>query len=253
MRLRRCLSGKLTVGHTMYVAVHCALKDLPKKQALFFTVEENKLPLIGKEVYSSIINYLHVWAGGNEGTGSRQLLSCCSACCCCCCLIGIRYQLSFIIVISRCHVCHCLSCVEMPLWKKKSFSSVTEKQSCLSDWNKESSLDPRLLFLGFVLWSLNDLSAAPFWSSSRFVFFSCPLKEWLSHCIYPLTNWPWNVTATLTGLGRVDCPLCDPEKTHKAFHSAFCHWSSHTCMVACISTVHHFYIVNQLCGNGNIF
>lgn len=42
----------------MYVAVHCALKDLPKKQALFFTVEENKLPLIGKEVYSSIINYL---------------------------------------------------------------------------------------------------------------------------------------------------------------------------------------------------
>lgn len=38
----------------------------------------------------------------------------------------------------------------------------------------------------------------------RLCFLSCPVKEWLSHCIYPLTNWRWNVTAALTGLGRVD-------------------------------------------------
>lgn len=187
MRLRRCLLGKLAVGHTIRSSALC-FKRLANKNKLFSS-QLNTTNCLWLENKVILLFYFIICMCELEVMKEQAADSCFPVArpAAAAAWIGIRYQLSFIIVISRCHVCHCLTCVEMPLWKKKRFSSVTEKQSCLSDWNKESSLDPRLLFLGFVLWNLNDLSAAPFWSSSRFVFFPA---RWKSDSVIVFIPWP---------------------------------------------------------------
>lgn len=146
MRLSRCLLGKLTVSHTIRSSALC-FKRLANKNKLFSS--HNKLPLIGKEY--------------------RRL-------------IGIRYYLSFIMVISRCHVCHCLTCVEMPLWKKKVFHLWLKSNHVFQTETKNLLSTPDFFFLDsfYETWTIYQLLP----SDHPHALFSFPPAERVTHSLY---------------------------------------------------------------------